>query len=169
MQHSRGEFDAHEKAFAKRVADRSAFERIERALKSRGGSGLHGKLGCVKIHGLHHILLPVRDVARAAEFYRNLGMEPVSPINPRMAWMQFGGNQLHLWLDDEKHVYNGWTHEPSPHFALAVDDVFEFEKRIPQLGGQVVQAAGQRPSGTWYLFALDTEGNRFELMETEPR
>ena len=96
-------------------------------------------------------------------------MEHVSSISTTMAWMQFGGNQLHLWPSDERHPYNGWTHEPSPHFAVAVDDVFAFEKRIPELGGQIIQKAGQRPNGTWYLFALDSEGNRFELMETEPR
>ena len=123
----------------------------------------------MKIHGLHHILLPARDVERAAQFYLELGMETVAPINPRMAWMQFGPNQLHLWHADEKHPYNGWTHEPSPHFALAVDDVFAFEKRIPEIGGQVIQKPGQRPNGTWYFFALDTEGNRFELMEPARR
>ncbi len=123
----------------------------------------------MKIHGLHHILLPVQNVERAAAFYQSLGMEAVSPINPRMAWMQFGGNQLHLWLNDEKHSYNGWTHEPSPHFAVAVDDVFAFEQQIPELGGKVIQAPGQRPNGTWYFFALDTEGNRFELLEMEAK
>ncbi len=123
----------------------------------------------MKIHGLHHILLPVRDVARAADFYCQLGMETVAPINARMAWLQFGGNQLHLWLDDEKHAYNGWSHEPSPHFAIAVDDVFAYESHIPQIGGQIIQSAGQRPNGSWYLFALDTEGNRFEIMELPPK
>ena len=63
------------------------------------------------------------------------------------------------------HDYNGWSHEPSPHFAIAVDDVHSYETHIPQIGGQIVQRAGQRPNGTWYLFALDTEGNRFELMK----
>ena len=119
----------------------------------------------MKIHGLHHILLPVRDVARAAQFYQNLGMEAVAPINARMAWMQFGGNQLHLWHCDDRFPYNGWTHEPSPHFALAVDDVFAYQAYVPQIGGQIVQSAGQRPNGTWYLFALDPDGNRFEIME----
>ena len=123
----------------------------------------------MKIHGLHHILLPVRDVARAADFYCQLGMDAVAPINARMAWLQFGGHQLHLWLDDEKHLYNGWTHEPSPHFALAVDDVFAYQQQIPQIGGQIIQSAGQRPNGSWYLFALDTEGNRFEIMELPPK
>ncbi len=107
----------------------------------------------------------MRDVARAADFYQKLGMEAVAPINPRMAWMQFGGNQLHLWHSDEKHLYNGWSHEPSPHFAIAVDDVFAYEQHIPAIGGQVIQSAGQRPNGSWYLFALDPDGNRFEIME----
>ena len=119
----------------------------------------------MKIHGLHHILLPARDVARAARFYETLGMKRVSPLSATMAWMQFGDNQLHLWPDDGNHVYNGWTHEPSPHFAIAVDDVAAYELRIPAIGGQIVQRAGRRPNGTRYLFALDTEGNRFELME----
>ncbi len=119
----------------------------------------------MKIHGLHHILLPARDVARASGFYENLGMSRVSPLTATMAWMQFGDNQLHLWPDDRKHPYNGWTHEPSPHFAVAVDDVRAFEAAIPTWGGQIIQPTGTRPNGTLYLFALDTEDNRFELME----
>lgn len=114
---------------------------------------------------LHHILLPVSDVEAAARFYEALGMERVSSISPHIRWMQFGPNQLHLWPNDQQHVYNGWHHEPSPHFAVVGDDIEAFAREIPRLGGQIVQPPGQRPNGTWYLFALDPDGNRFEVMQ----
>jgi len=119
----------------------------------------------VKILHLHHILLPVSDVEAAAQFYEALGMERVSAISSHIRWMQFGPNQLHLWPNDEKHGYNGWNHEPSPHFAVVADDIHEFAREIPKLGGQILQAPGQRPNGSWYLFALDLDGNRFEVMQ----
>ncbi|HEX8464225.1 MAG TPA: VOC family protein [Abditibacterium sp.] len=119
----------------------------------------------MKILHLHHILLPVSDVEASAQFYEALGMERVSAISGAMRWMQFGPNQLHLWPNDRAHTYNGWQQEPSPHFAVVGDDIFEFERRIPELGGRVLQAPGKRPNGTWYLFALDPDGNRFEIMQ----
>ncbi|PQV65346.1 hypothetical protein B1R32_10185 [Abditibacterium utsteinense] len=114
---------------------------------------------------LHHILLPVSDVEAAAQFYENLGMERVPGLSSSIAWMQFGAHQLHLWPRDEKHLYNGWNHEPSPHFAVVVDDIAAFEREIPRLGGQILQKTGKRPDGNWYLFALDLDGNRFEIMQ----
>ena len=119
----------------------------------------------MKILHLHHILLPVADVEAAAVFYESLGMERLSPINPAMRWMQFGPNQLHLWPSDEAHVYNGWQQEPSPHFAVVTDDIREFETGIVAAGGTLLQAPKQRPNGSWYLFALDLDGNRFEIMQ----
>jgi hypothetical protein len=37
-----------------------------------------------------------------------------------------------------KHPYNGWTHEPSPHFALECDDIFALQELIPRIGGEVL-------------------------------
>ena len=121
----------------------------------------------MKILHLHHILLPVADAEASAVFYEKLGMERLSPISAHMRWMQFGPNQLHLWPSDQKHAYNGWQQEPSPHFAVVADDIYEFERRIPELGGQILQKVGKRPNGTLYLFALDIDGNRFEIMQID--
>ena len=118
------------------------------------------------IRFIHHILLPVADIERAATFYQNLGMERVPSLGPTIAWMQFGPHQLHLWTNDEKHPYNGWTHEPSPHFALECDDIFALQELIPRIGGKVLQEPRRRPhDGSWYLFALDPDGNRLELTQ----
>lgn len=120
----------------------------------------------MKILSLHHILLPVANPEAAARFYERLGMERVPALNPKMRWMQFGANQLHLWPSDAAHPYNGWNHEPSPHFALVADEVAAFERRIPELGGTILQETRARPNGTLYLFALDLDGNRFEIMQS---
>jgi predicted enzyme related to lactoylglutathione lyase len=119
----------------------------------------------VKILHLHHILIPVSDVERSAAFYEAMGMERIPQISPNIRWMQFGPNQLHLWPNDGDHAYNGWQQEPSPHFAVMGDDIWEFERRIPEIGGTLLQEPKQRPNGSWYLFALDPDGNRFEVMQ----
>jgi catechol 2,3-dioxygenase-like lactoylglutathione lyase family enzyme len=119
----------------------------------------------VKVLSLHHILLPVTDVERSATFYEGLGMERITPWNARMAWVQFGPNQLHLWPTDEAHPYNGWKQEPSPHFCVEGDDIHAFAAAIPELGGEILQEPRQRPNGWWYLFALDPDGNRFEITQ----
>ena len=114
-------------------------------------------------------MLPVSDIERAAAFYEGLGMTRVPSINPRIAWMQFGPNQLHLWRSDDAHPYNGWNHEPSPHFAAFCDDIHAALERVPQLGGTVLQTVKTRPhDGSFYFFALDLDGNRFELMQPNP-
>jgi predicted enzyme related to lactoylglutathione lyase len=92
-------------------------------------------------------------------------MERVPQIGPHIRWMQFGPNQLHLWPSDGLYAYNGWQQEPSPHFALMGDDIWKFAKGIPEIGGTILQAPQQRPNGSWYLFALDLDGNRFEVMQ----
>lgn len=120
----------------------------------------------MKIRFIHHILIPVADVERAATFYENLGMERVPSLSSRIAWMKFGPNELHLWKHDDLHQYKGWEHEPSPHFAVEGDDIWEFEQQIPEIGGKILQAPQQRPhDGSWYLFALDPDGNRFEVTQ----
>ncbi len=120
----------------------------------------------MKIRFLHHILIPVADVERAATFYQNLGMERMPSLSSHIAWMRCGPNELHLWTSDELFAYNGWQQEPSPHFAVEGDDIREFERRIPEIGGQVLQEPRQRPhDGSWYLFALDPDGNRFEVTQ----
>ena len=123
----------------------------------------------MKIRFLHHLLVPVSDLERAAQFYTELGMERMERMpsnNPITVWMQFGPNQLHLWKNDELHTYNGWNHEPSPHFAIEGDDIWEYHRRIPEIGGQILQGPKQRPhDNSWYLFALDPDGNRFEVTQ----
>ncbi len=120
----------------------------------------------MKIRFLHHILIPVADIERAATFYQKLGMERLPSLSAHIAWMEFGPNQLHLWTSDELFQYNGWTQEPSPHFAIEADDIQECLQLIPLIGGQVLQEPKQRShDGSWYLFALDTEGNRFEVTQ----
>ena len=107
----------------------------------------------------------MRDLERAANFYQQLGMERISSLSSNIAWMQFGLNQLHLWTSDDSHVYNGWNHEPSPHFAVVCDDIQAILNEVKELGGTVLQEAKQRPNGSLYAFVLDLDGNRFELMQ----
>lgn len=110
----------------------------------------------------------MRDVERAAAFYVALGMERITSPGARVAWLQCGPQELHLWHNDALHIYNGWQHEPSPHFAIEGDDITQYARCIPLLGGVLLQEPQQRAhDGSWYLFALDPDGNRFEVTQHE--
>ena len=118
------------------------------------------------IRFIHHILIPVADVERAAAFYGALGMERVPSLGAGIAWMQFGPNQLHLWKADELHTYNGWRHEPSPHFAIEAEELATALSAVVSAGGAVLQEPKTRPhDGSLYAFALDPDGNRFEVTQ----
>lgn len=119
----------------------------------------------VKIIGLHHLMVHVSDLDRAVAFYEAIGMERMRD-GERIRWMKMGPNEIHLMQTDEP--IRGFRDEPSPHFAIQADpgtDIHEWARRIPELGGELLQEPRRRSWGPWYLFALDPDGNRFEITQ----
>ncbi len=121
-------------------------------------------MACVTIRCLHHLLIYVSDLERAATFYTRLGMEPIPSLGPRIRWMRMGPNELHLMANEGS--WQRFREEPSPHFAIEADDIHAAQQLIPRIGGEILQEVGARPhDGSLYLFALDPDGNRFEVTQ----
>lgn len=121
-------------------------------------------MACVTIRFLHHLLIYVSSLDRAVAFYSGLGMEPIASLSSRIRWMRIGPNELHLMQSDEP--WQRFRDEPSPHFAIECDDIAQAQSVIPTLGGEILQQIQTRPhDGSLYLFALDPDGNRFELTQ----
>ncbi len=121
-------------------------------------------MACVTIRCLHHLLIYVADLERAAAFYARLGMEPIPSLSPRIRWLRMGPNELHLMAHEGP--WQTFREEPSPHFAIEADDIRAAQQLIPTLGGEILQEVQARPhDGSLYLFALDPDGNRFEVTQ----
>ena len=118
----------------------------------------------MNVLGLHHVSLNVTDLERAVSFYTALGLEEIPGLNPRVRWFRLGHNELHLIATDNP--VRRCDNEADYHFALEVDDIRQLEQRIVPAGGELLQEPRQRPhDGSWYLFALDPDGNRFEVTQ----
>lgn len=118
----------------------------------------------MKFLGLHHVSLNVSNLERAVNFYTALGLEPIPGVNPSVRWFRLGRNELHL-ISTTKDI----THcldESDYHVALEVDDIQQAALAIVAAGGKVLQEPQQRPhDGSWYLFAVDLDGNRLEMTQ----
>jgi catechol 2,3-dioxygenase-like lactoylglutathione lyase family enzyme len=112
----------------------------------------------VKVLGLHHVNINVRDVDEAVGFYTSIGFEqvPRPDFGLSGAWLQMGTHQLHLSASDNPLI------DPVQHFALAVDDLDLCTTELAGLGvevarGRVVDGAGRQ------AFFRDPTGNLIEL------
>lgn len=121
-------------------------------------------MACVTIRCLHHLLIYVSELERAVSFYEGLGMEPIPSLSPRIRWMRMGPNELHMMQSGEP--WQRFRDEPSPHFAIEADDIELAHRLVPEMGGEVLQEIKARPhDGSWYFFAIDPDGNRFEVTQ----
>jgi catechol 2,3-dioxygenase-like lactoylglutathione lyase family enzyme len=116
----------------------------------------------VKVVGVHHVAIGVKDVDEAIEFYGWLGLTPL----PRPdfgfpgAWLSAGGQQVHL-LETE-------VVPPSAinHYAFQVDDL---DACIASLAEHGVQArVSNRIDGAGkQAFIQDPSGNAVELNQPD--
>ena len=113
----------------------------------------------MKLRGVHHVSLNVRDVAAARSFYvERLGLEEIPrPAFPFAgAWLRSGGQELHLIEQKDHEAPEG------QHFAFLVEDVdaaaAELSAAGVKVGGPIdVPGAGRQ------AFLRDPSGNLVEL------
>ena len=122
----------------------------------------------MKILELNHVAIHVADVERSRAFYRDvLRLEPL----PRPAfdfpgaWFRLGATQeLHLIGRTDETVI---TATRNNHFALLVDDIFEWEKHLVGVGADF-RPRKRRPDGAWQIFLSDPDGHAIELCTPPP-
>lgn len=118
----------------------------------------------MKITGIHHYSVVVRDLVAAAAFYRNLpGLTEIpvpatfGPAGIEARWFQVGGAQVHLIRGDEAGT------DSRRHVALQTENAEESRKHFAALG---VQTRETTPiPGADRFFISDPDGNRIEIIQ----
>ena len=115
---------------------------------------------------LFHATLPVDDLARAEEFYRDfLGIarhSTPSPFPDRVVFLDLGNTMVHLVLrrEDTPRI------DPrSVHIAIEVDDLDALYEAAKRQGVALQsEAIVERPDFRCFFF-LDPDNNRIELTQ----
>jgi catechol 2,3-dioxygenase-like lactoylglutathione lyase family enzyme len=113
----------------------------------------------MKLQGVHHVSLNVRDVEEARRFYVEvLGLEEIPrPAFPFPgAWLRSGGQEIHLIRQEGQRAPEG------QHFAFHVDDV---DGAAAALAARGVAVGGPMdvPGAGRQAFLRDPSGNLIEL------
>jgi glyoxylase I family protein len=121
-----------------------------------------------RVLSVHHVSLLVADTLRALEFYHGILGIPVDDNRPELgypgAWLHIGRQQIHLLEladpeDSGKITLHGGRDR---HFALHVDELDYFRKRLEERGIDYTPSS----SGRRALFCRDFDGNAVELIES---
>jgi predicted enzyme related to lactoylglutathione lyase len=119
----------------------------------------------VKARYLFHATLPVWDLARAEQFWKELlGIErhAVPSYHPAtVVFLDLGNAMLHLVR------YGDDVPRPDPrstHVAIEVDDLDGVYAEVQARGLKLLTGIVERPDMRCFYF-IDTEGNRVELTE----
>ncbi|HUK20057.1 MAG TPA: VOC family protein [Gemmatimonadales bacterium] len=77
----------------------------------------------IELLALHHVSIPVTDLERSRQFYREvLGLEeiPRPPFDFPGAWYRVGSGQLHLIVHDQPTLRTRGVDSHDVHFAIRV-------------------------------------------------
>lgn len=120
----------------------------------------------MQIQAIHHVSLPVADLARARRFYEGvLGLQP-DPSRPAMVfdgvWYALGAVSIHLLClpDSCLSAREGLPGGRDRHVAFAVDDVVALGERLRQAGFEFSPSS----SGRAALFCRDPDGHALEFL-----
>lgn len=119
----------------------------------------------MNVRNIHHVSLIVSDTEKSLGFYRDiLGLTPIErpPLGFPGAWLQVGGQQIHLLeLPNPDPVDGRPGHGGRDrHLAFAVDDLEELDARLAAHGVPCTRSR----SGRAALFCRDPDGNAVELI-----
>lgn len=120
-----------------------------------------------RVLSVHHVSLLVADTVRALDFYHGILGIPLDDSRPDLgypgAWLQIGAQQIHLMelADPADSAILASHGGRDRHFALHVDELDAFRKRLEERGiDYTLSRSGRRA-----LFCRDFDGNAVELIE----
>lgn len=125
----------------------------------------------IQVKSLDHVTIVVRDLEASRKFYvEGLGMKQVARpgFSFEGRWFQAGATQIHLILEHEQSGPAGMPKElgrtsRAHHFAFLVDDAHACEKRLVELGYELISRCKPRPDGAAQVFVADPDGHIVEL------
>jgi len=121
--------------------------------------------------GVDHVSFPVRDLARALAFYRDLlGLEtiPRPDFGVDGAWLGAGNAQIHLIVTPDGMEVDRPPPSLNPaasHLAFAVDDYEATLARLREHGLEVLSTSPQMGQ----MWVRDPDGHVIELIDPKAR
>ena len=115
-----------------------------------------------------HFNISADNTARAVKFYETaFGWKAEKWPGPVDYWLVATG-------PDDKPGINGGIgrrQDPADHTSNSIEvaSLKEAEAKIVAAGGKVLDPRMPIPGVGWFATCLDTEGNRFDLMEPDPK
>ena len=114
-----------------------------------------------------HFELPATDPARAARFYREaLGWQATPWDGPHPYWLLATGEAGPGIDGGLAHRQEGFT---APCLVVEVADVEAAARSVVSAGGAVVRPREAVPGMGWTVYATDTEGTLFGMMQFDPQ
>ena len=116
-----------------------------------------------------HFEIPANDTKRAVAFYKQAFGWKVN---------EYGGEEMGYWLvtageDTELGINGAITKKDETHSAtintVSVPSFEEAVKKIKGAGGQILGPKMAVPSVGYMTYCKDTEGNVFDIMQTDPK
>jgi predicted enzyme related to lactoylglutathione lyase len=117
---------------------------------------------------LYRVILPVRDIDRAAEIYSRLLETPGQRISPGRHYFDCGGTILACYDPnaDGDGEQGGWRHHPNQYVYFAVGDLDGAHERALQAGCKIVDGGIQKmPWGERMFWAIDPFGNPISFVD----
>ena len=117
---------------------------------------------------LYRVILPVRDIDRAAEIYSRLLETPGQRISPGRHYFDCGGTILACYDPnaDGDGEQGGWRHHPNQYVYFAVGDLDGAYERALQAGCKIVDGGIQKmPWGERMFWAIDPFGNPISFVD----
>jgi predicted enzyme related to lactoylglutathione lyase len=119
------------------------------------------------VNRIIHFDISADDPGRAVQFYGTVfGWKAEKWPGPVDYWMVTTGP------DDKPGINGGISprQDPTEHTlnTIGVPSVDEFVAKVKAAGGKVVDPKMPIPGIGWYAVCLDTEGNKFGVMEEDP-
>ncbi len=116
---------------------------------------------------VEHFDLYADDPERAARFYQDIFDWQIQKWDgPMEYWM------INTGPDDQPGISGGLSkrQDPADHTinTIGVSSVDEFVQKIKSAGGQIAAPKMAIPGVGWFALCIDTEGNKFGLMEEDP-
>ena len=126
------------------------------------------------IEMLHHVSLPVRDLARAKAFYSDvLGLREIArpAFDFPGAWYEVGTQQLHLIVNEHATFRDGGIDSRDTHFAIRVASYRGAVRHLEAQGyrrdaADELQRLRENPTGRAgfpQLYVLDPDRNVVEI------
>jgi predicted enzyme related to lactoylglutathione lyase len=116
---------------------------------------------------LYRVILPVRDINRAADFYGTIFQNAGKRVSPGRHYFSCGSTVLACYdpVADGDGEQGGWRFHPFQYFYFAVSNLEETFARVEPAGGTIEGPIATMPWGERMFYAQDPVGSRISFVD----